>query len=94
MHIDWQSFSPWAALSGGALIVQASENDRAQRMLPKIVDIIHELGASVVIEGIESADQHALAVDCGTDLVQGYYYALPASDVVTRASGVDRPAAA
>ena len=77
-----------------SLIVQATENDRARRMLPKLVDIIHELGASVVIEGIETAEQHALAVDCGTDLVQGYYYALPAADVVTRVSGVDAPAAA
>jgi EAL domain-containing protein (putative c-di-GMP-specific phosphodiesterase class I) len=61
-----------------SLILQGISNPRARRILPKIVDIIHELGAQVVCEGIETPDQHALAVDAGADLVQGYLYARPA----------------
>lgn len=61
------------------LILQADSNPRARKILPKLVEIIHDLGARVVCEGIETADQHALAVDAGADMVQGYFYARPAA---------------
>lgn len=67
-----------------SLIVQASENDRARRILPKLIEIIHDLGARVVVEGVETADQHALARDAGADLLQGYYYARPAPEIVSQ----------
>lgn len=60
------------------LVAQSVVNPRARRVLPKLVDIIHELGAKVVCEGIEDEEQHCIAVDTGTDLLQGYYYARPA----------------
>lgn len=72
-----------------SLIVQSSVNERARRILPKIVDIIHELGALVVCEGVETAEQHHLAIDAGADLVQGYFYARPASRIQP---GVSHPA--
>lgn len=59
------------------LIVQGVENPRARRILPRLVELIHELGAQVVCEGIETADQLALARDSGADLVQGYYLGRP-----------------
>jgi EAL domain-containing protein (putative c-di-GMP-specific phosphodiesterase class I) len=60
-----------------SLIVQAASNSRARRILPKLIDIIHDLGAQAVCEGIETAEQHQLARDAGADLLQGYYYARP-----------------
>lgn len=66
-----------------SLIVQASTNARARRILPKIIDIIHDLGAQVVCEGIETAEQHTLARAAGADLLQGYYYARPSTEVVS-----------
>jgi len=63
------------------LVSQSAINPRARRVLPKLVDIIHELGATVVCEGIEDEDQHHIAVDAGTDLLQGYYYARPAAEI-------------
>lgn len=60
-----------------ALILQSANNPRARTILPKLIDILHDLGALVVCEGIETADQHALVVDAGTDLVQGFLYARP-----------------
>jgi EAL domain-containing protein (putative c-di-GMP-specific phosphodiesterase class I) len=60
-----------------SLVVEASRNPRARRVLPKIIDIIHELGASVVCEGIETPLQDALARDSGADLLQGFLYGRP-----------------
>ena len=60
-----------------SLILQGSTNARARRMLPKLIEIIHDLGAQVVCEGIETPGQHHLAIDAGADLLQGYYYARP-----------------
>lgn len=62
-----------------SIIVQASDNGRARKILPKLIDIIHDLGAQAVCEGIETHDQHALATGSGADLVQGFYYSKPAS---------------
>lgn len=65
-----------------SLILQGINNQRARRILPKIVDIIHELGALVVCEGIETPEQHKLAIDAGADLVQGYLYARPSPRLI------------
>jgi len=65
-----------------SLIVQGTTNQRARRILPKLIEIIHDLGAQVVCEGIENHEQHQLAVDAGADLLQGYYYARPAPRLV------------
>jgi len=69
--------SPHLVKLDRTLAVQACENPRVGRMLPKLVDIIHELGAQVVCEGIENQQQHDLAVSSGADMLQGYRYALP-----------------
>lgn len=74
----WQ-LSPDIVKLDRSLILQADTNPRARRILPKLIDIIHDLGAQAVCEGIETPLQHALAVDAGTDLVQGFYYARPAA---------------
>lgn len=59
------------------LIAQSMINPRAKLILPKLVEIIHDLGAQVVGEGIETEDQHAMAVDSAVDLLQGFFYARP-----------------
>lgn len=60
-----------------SLISEASTNPRVRRILPKLTEIIHELGAKTVCEGIETREQQAIAIDAGTDLLQGYYLARP-----------------
>lgn len=67
-----------------SLILQGTSNERARRILPRIVDIIHELGAQVVCEGIETPEQHELAVNAGADMLQGYYYAMPSATLAGR----------
>jgi len=65
-----------------SLIVEAGANPRARRILPKLIEIIHDLGAQAVCEGIETPEQHALARDAGADLVQGFLYARPGPGLV------------
>ena len=72
----WQ-LSPDIVKLDRTLLMHAESNPRARRVFYKIVETIHELDALVTCEGIETADQHALAVDAGVDLVQGYYFGRP-----------------
>lgn len=59
------------------LILQSGSNPRARTILPKLIDILHDLGAQVVCEGIETGEQHEMVVAAGTDMVQGFLYARP-----------------
>ena len=63
------------------LVQQAAQNTRAAVILPKLIDMIHDLGARVVCEGVETTEQHQLCVDAGADFLQGYYYARPAAQL-------------
>ncbi len=47
------------------------------------IDTGHLLGASIVAEGVESADQHQTLVSLGVDMAQGYLFArpMPAEDL-------------
>lgn len=70
-----------------SLMVQAEANPRVRRVLPKLVEIIHELGALAVCEGIENQTQNDLAVDAGADWLQGFFYARPATQLWRQAAG-------
>ena len=73
----WTLSPEYVKLDGG-IIQQAEVNPRLQRILPKLVEIIRELGAEVVVEGVETASQLELARHAGADLVQGYLLGRPA----------------
>ena len=60
-----------------SFMVQSMVNSRARLVLPKVLEIICDLGVQSVCEGIETAEQHALAVDSGADLLQVFFYAHP-----------------
>lgn len=76
-----------------SLIVQSDSNPRVRRILPKLIDIIHDLDALAVCEGIETTEQHRLAIDAGADLVQGFHYARPSPQLISvPASQVNRHA--
>ena len=63
------------------LIHHAEHNPLAGIILPKLIDMIHDLGASVVCEGIETEVQHLRCVDAGADVLQGFFYASPAAQL-------------
>jgi len=72
----WQ-LEPAVVKLDRSLIAEASRNPKARRILPRLVEIVHDLEAKVVFEGIETEDQLAIAIDAGADLLQGYYLARP-----------------
>ena len=78
----WQ-LSPDFVKLDRSLIVQSMINPRAKVIFPKLVEIIHDLGAQTVCEGIETSEQHRLALSSGVDLVQGFFYARPQANLLT-----------
>jgi len=57
-----------------------------------VVDIGHGLGLTVLAEGVETADQMRLVVDCGVDDVQGYLLGRPLPGPEMRALLIARAA--
>ena len=61
-------------------VLTAAVGDRKARlMLPSIIELLHEAGADVAIEGIGSAAEALLALDSGADLLQGFHFAAPSA---------------
>ena len=51
---------------------------RTARLFPPVVAGFHDLGATVLVEGIETAGDLRAALDAGADCLQGFYLAQPA----------------
>jgi EAL domain-containing protein (putative c-di-GMP-specific phosphodiesterase class I) len=63
----------------GSIIQQAETNTRMQKMLPKLVEIVHDSGGLVIVEGVETESQLELARLAGANLAQGYLLGRPDS---------------
>ena len=64
-----------------SVLSQAVGDNKSRRMLPAIIELLHESGAEVAIEGIESGNEALLAMDSGADLLQGFHFAAPSANV-------------
>jgi EAL domain-containing protein (putative c-di-GMP-specific phosphodiesterase class I) len=62
-----------------SIVQEAESNPKVRRMLPKLIEIVHELGARAVVEGIENETQYNIALDAGATLLQGYLLGKPAA---------------
>ncbi|MEA3195379.1 MAG: hypothetical protein QOD26_3712 [Betaproteobacteria bacterium] len=51
----------------------------ARRMFTGIVSLLHEAGALVCVEGIETEDEALCATDANADMMQGFYFSAPAA---------------
>jgi diguanylate cyclase (GGDEF)-like protein len=58
---------------GGAI----SDHPARVRVFAAIIDLAHELGMQVTVEGVETAGHHELVRSLGADLAQGMHYAAP-----------------
>ena len=59
------------------IIRDAENKPKVRTVLAKLIEIIHELGAEAIVQGIESDDQLQVAKDAGAVLVQGYQIGRP-----------------
>lgn len=59
-------------------LISARQDAAARRVLPGLVNLLHEAGCLVLIEGIENEFEALLAMESGADLAQGYFFAMPA----------------
>lgn len=60
------------------LLRSAVNQQRTRTLLSRLVRLMHEIGALVVVEGVESESDVVVALDSGCDLVQGFYVGRPA----------------
>jgi EAL domain-containing protein (putative c-di-GMP-specific phosphodiesterase class I) len=54
---------------------------KSRHMLPSIVELLHEAGAQVAIEGIENAHEALVAIESGADQLQGFHFAAPSANL-------------
>lgn len=60
-----------------SLIRNSQYSSRAKRYIFSLVRLFHEIDMKVVIEGIEDAEMHSIAVESNADYLQGYYISKP-----------------
>lgn len=77
-HLErlWKLAPEFVKLDIG-LIKEAERNTRMRKILPRLIQLIHDIGAQPVITGIESQAGLDIAVESGTTLLQGYFLGRP-----------------
>ncbi|HEY6895881.1 MAG TPA: EAL domain-containing protein [Rhodocyclaceae bacterium] len=60
-----------------SLLLRATEDRRVRRVLRRLADIVHDLGAIAVLEGLEQPVHLQIANDAGIDWAQGYLLGRP-----------------
>jgi hypothetical protein len=62
-------------------IWSAQKDAKVRRLLPRIISLLREAGAVVLIEGVETYEQAQIALDTEADLLQGFYFSKPQTDL-------------
>ena len=60
-----------------SFVAKLAEDRHQRAVVGAMIDLAHRLGAEVVAEGVETAEQEAILREEGCDLLQGYRYARP-----------------
>jgi len=60
-----------------SFITNIQDDKNNQAIVKSTIKMAHELGLTVVAEGIESRSEQEFLLSCGCDLGQGYYFAKP-----------------
>ena len=60
-----------------SLLLASENSDRMRSVLARMTDLGHALGMTVICEGIETAEQEQMLIDCGCEHGQGYLYGKP-----------------
>ena len=64
-------------VSGNALVTGLDQSERQQILVRHVVRLCTDLGAEVVAEGIETADELSAVIDTGAHYAQGYLLGRP-----------------
>tara|TARA_B100001750_G_scaffold204679_1_gene181234 strand:- start:2232 stop:3011 length:780 start_codon:yes stop_codon:yes gene_type:complete len=64
-----------------SLVTDLQKKPRQQTLLNHLVAMMHSFSATVVVEGVETADELRAVVDTGADFVQGYLLAKPQNPI-------------
>ncbi|MCH5258097.1 MAG: GGDEF domain-containing protein [Lachnospiraceae bacterium] len=62
-----------------SFVVQALKNDHDYNIITHIIDMAHDLGSYVCMEGIEEEDELNKMMKTKPDMIQGYYFGKPSS---------------
>ena len=65
-----------------SFVLDLTTNQSHQVIVKTAIDMAHNLGLSVTVEGVEDKGTHQLLIEMGADNTQGYYYskAIPITD--------------
>ena len=59
------------------VIARAATDTTVSRVMAQMISLLHECGAQVLIEGVETAEEAMIALDSDADFVQGYHFGRP-----------------
>ena len=68
-----------------SVLAGAAGRDKARRMLPVMIELLHGFQARVAVEGIETRAAALLAIEAKADYLQGYFFATPQSRLADEA---------
>ena len=68
-------------------LTQSDDSPGSRNMLPGIVSLLHQAGALVLMEGVETQEQALAAIGSDVDLVQGFYFGKPFTDLASPQDG-------
>ncbi len=71
-----------------SIIVSAAADSKLRRFMAQMVQLLHEAGAMVLVEGIETSEEAYIALEADVDFVQGYYFGRPAPKLIGHGEGV------
>ena len=79
-----------------SFVSNMTDNDNDAVLVRSAIDLGHNLGLTVVAEGVEEAEHVAALREFGCDIAQGYHYARPmppagVTELLNRRAGFSRP---
>ncbi len=65
------------------LLSKIQESPQKQHFVREIVEFAHDNDIKALAEGVETTEELEMVIHLGVDLIQGYYTAKPAKDIIT-----------
>ena len=60
-----------------SLVINIVNSQEDQRIVKAMIELGHNLGMKIVVEGIEDEKMFSMMVEFGSDFIQGYYFSKP-----------------